>query len=157
MDPHGKPWPRKPAQVKSYEDRGILKQWWKGDRPPVKKRKGHRPPVKKRKRYIDLSGSEYDDADYVPDAFSSDSVDNAPTADGGVNDHKYPPYLGQDHPLPTDCVKPIFGKKSFLYILDEEGRTKQAFDVIVKQIRSWYADREDGYCLTFDPDPYAPE
>ncbi|KAI0793555.1 hypothetical protein C8Q74DRAFT_1243056 [Fomes fomentarius] len=149
-DVHGQTWPKTAREVEEFEDRDILK---------MHRKERKRRPLKKRKvaRSDSFGDSEFDNADYEPDSDpSSDSVDNAPTMDGGVNDHRIAAELGAHTRLPAPILAELFGDRTFLYILDEEGRTRQAFDIIVDRIRGWYKDRTDEYRLNFDADPHTP-
>ncbi|PIL37546.1 hypothetical protein GSI_01240 [Ganoderma sinense ZZ0214-1] len=91
---------------------------------------------------------------------------------GAVEDKEYPKYLGQYPNMPPEGseLEKIFRRYepkpnkagrpdiSFLNILEPDGRTYEAFDVIVESMRSWYGPSKDNsdpdHQFEFDPDPY---
>ncbi|KAI1795066.1 hypothetical protein LXA43DRAFT_993323 [Ganoderma leucocontextum] len=94
---------------------------------------------------------------------------------GKVEEKEYPRFLGDFPNMPPEGtpLEEIFrrheqpkGKQvgrrkvSFLHILDPDGRTYEAFDVIVESMRGWYVGSEENtdsdhhWQLEFDDDPY---
>ncbi len=170
-DLYGMPLPRNPAEVRRYTER-------EAEESPKQRRR-----LRKRLRVDsseDNDSEQPDDAQAVADPDPAPPVHTRPRtrARGALQRRSEEPelYLPTLDNIPwsvPDHIEEIFsrgrpgeivrpkkrgpGPLPYLYVLDLDGRTYEAFDAITERIRGWHTDEEchQDYRITFDEDPYA--
>ncbi|KAI1791755.1 hypothetical protein LXA43DRAFT_1082553 [Ganoderma leucocontextum] len=166
-DLHGMPLPRNPTEVKRYKEREAVE---------TPKKTAEPGPSRKRPRVY----SPESDAPEQPDVADADPaalpVRGGPNTRGVVRSGQSEVYLPQLGSIPwtvPEHIQEIFSRRRrgeivrprpsgplplpYLYVLDPDGRTYEAFDAITERIRGWYTDElcHPEYKIIFDEDPYA--